>query len=47
MMKAGRMLGRVGVDPAELIMKKGWGMNSVATPRSVLFKIPENANEKL
>lgn len=46
MVKAGRVLGRVRGDPAGLVMK-GWGMNSVATPRSGIFEIPEDADEQL
>lgn len=44
MVKAGRVLGRVRGDPAGLVIRKGWGMNSVATPRSGIFKIPEDTN---
>lgn len=47
MVKTGTELGTVRVDPAALVMRKGWGMNSVATPRSAIYKIPEDANEQL
>lgn len=47
MVKSGKDLGRVRVDPAALVMRNGWGMNSVATPRSAVYKIPEDANEQL
>lgn len=42
-----RVLGRVRVDATGLVMRKGWGGNSVAAPRSVNFQIPEDANEQL